>query len=223
MIEPAVARRIKLVGFDVDGMMTDGGLYIGAAVGQPVELKRFDIQDGLGIHLLQGGGPGRGGRDGAGRRRRAAPGRGAARGRVRRGRRAPGSCPCSRPSSSAGRSAGRKRASSATTCRISRCLRRVALPVAVANACPEVQGRRALHHRGRRAAAGAVREFAEAFLKARGAWTDAGRVPISGSAAMSPHADPRRSRWSGDARCSSRRPARSRRRGRGSTGGSPRR
>src|SRR5512135_834817 len=36
--------------------MTDGGLYIGTAGGQPVELKRFDIQDGLGVHLLRAAG-----------------------------------------------------------------------------------------------------------------------------------------------------------------------
>ena len=49
MIEPVVARRIKLVGFDVDGTLTDGGLFIGAGI----ELKRFDIQDGLGVNLLK--------------------------------------------------------------------------------------------------------------------------------------------------------------------------
>ena len=53
MIQPAVARSIRLVGLDVDGVLTDGGIYLGAAGGQPVELKRYEIQDGLGIHLLQ--------------------------------------------------------------------------------------------------------------------------------------------------------------------------
>jgi 3-deoxy-D-manno-octulosonate 8-phosphate phosphatase (KDO 8-P phosphatase) len=53
MIQPAVARSIRLVGLDVDGVLTDGGIYLGAAAGQPVELKRYEIQDGLGIHLLQ--------------------------------------------------------------------------------------------------------------------------------------------------------------------------
>jgi len=33
--------------------MTDGGIYLGAVGGQPVELKRYEIQDGLGIHLMQ--------------------------------------------------------------------------------------------------------------------------------------------------------------------------
>jgi 3-deoxy-D-manno-octulosonate 8-phosphate phosphatase (KDO 8-P phosphatase) len=60
MIEGALARGIKLVGFDVDGVLTDGGIYLGHGGGTvvthgsgPMETKRYDIQDGLGIHLLQ--------------------------------------------------------------------------------------------------------------------------------------------------------------------------
>lgn len=57
MAEPiaaALARRVKLVVLDVDGVMTDGGIYLGATEGgEPVELKRFDIQDGLGIRLMK--------------------------------------------------------------------------------------------------------------------------------------------------------------------------
>ena len=56
MIDPALARRVRLVGFDVDGTMTDGGLYLGTADGGRVELKRFDIQDGLGVKLLRDAG-----------------------------------------------------------------------------------------------------------------------------------------------------------------------
>lgn len=47
------ARQVKLVAFDVDGVLTDGGVHVGALGGQPIELKRFDIQDGLGIKFLQ--------------------------------------------------------------------------------------------------------------------------------------------------------------------------
>ena len=47
------ARDIKLVGIDVDGVLTDGGLYLGDANGQRVELKRYHIEDGLGIHFLK--------------------------------------------------------------------------------------------------------------------------------------------------------------------------
>jgi 3-deoxy-D-manno-octulosonate 8-phosphate phosphatase (KDO 8-P phosphatase) len=38
---------------DVDGVLTDGGIYLGDAGGRRVELKRYDIQDGLGIRMLQ--------------------------------------------------------------------------------------------------------------------------------------------------------------------------
>ena len=53
MIDAALARRLKLVALDVDGVLTDGGIYLGAVDGRPVEFKRYDIQDGLGIHLLR--------------------------------------------------------------------------------------------------------------------------------------------------------------------------
>jgi len=53
MIDAALARRLKLVGFDVDGVLTDNGVYLGMVGDHPVEFKRFHIQDGLGIRLLQ--------------------------------------------------------------------------------------------------------------------------------------------------------------------------
>jgi 3-deoxy-D-manno-octulosonate 8-phosphate phosphatase (KDO 8-P phosphatase) len=52
-LDAATAARIKLVCFDVDGVLTDGGIYLGDAAGARVELKRYDIQDGLGIKMLQ--------------------------------------------------------------------------------------------------------------------------------------------------------------------------
>jgi 3-deoxy-D-manno-octulosonate 8-phosphate phosphatase (KDO 8-P phosphatase) len=55
-IEPTLARRIRVIGLDVDGVLTDGGIYLGAtdeAAAHQFELKRYDIQDGLGIHLLR--------------------------------------------------------------------------------------------------------------------------------------------------------------------------
>ncbi|TVP55402.1 MAG: HAD-IIIA family hydrolase [Gemmatimonadales bacterium] len=49
-----VAARIRLVILDVDGVLTDAGVYLGEdSEGRPVELKRFDIQDGLGLVLLR--------------------------------------------------------------------------------------------------------------------------------------------------------------------------
>ena len=56
MIDAALAKRIRLVGLDVDGVLTDGGIYLGASDGAPVELKRYHIQDGLGIRFLRDAG-----------------------------------------------------------------------------------------------------------------------------------------------------------------------
>lgn len=52
-----VARAIRLVILDVDGVLTDAGVYLGRLPsGETLELKRFDIQDGLAIKLLAGAG-----------------------------------------------------------------------------------------------------------------------------------------------------------------------
>ena len=40
MIDQSLARRIRLVALDVDGVLTDGGIYLGDAAGARVELKR---------------------------------------------------------------------------------------------------------------------------------------------------------------------------------------
>lgn len=48
--------RIRLLALDVDGVLTDNGVYLGLVAGERVELKRFDIQDGLGLVLLRGSG-----------------------------------------------------------------------------------------------------------------------------------------------------------------------
>jgi 3-deoxy-D-manno-octulosonate 8-phosphate phosphatase (KDO 8-P phosphatase) len=39
-------KRIKMILFDVDGVMTDGGIYYSA---DGLELKRFNVQDGYGV------------------------------------------------------------------------------------------------------------------------------------------------------------------------------
>ncbi|MDD2378484.1 MULTISPECIES: KdsC family phosphatase [Aminobacterium] len=44
---------IKLLVLDVDGTLTDGGVYLD---GRGNEFKRFDIQDGMGISRLRQGG-----------------------------------------------------------------------------------------------------------------------------------------------------------------------
>jgi len=56
LIPPDVARRIRLVGLDVDGVLTDGGIYLGDVGGTSMEFKRYDVQDGLGISLLRDAG-----------------------------------------------------------------------------------------------------------------------------------------------------------------------
>jgi 3-deoxy-D-manno-octulosonate 8-phosphate phosphatase (KDO 8-P phosphatase) len=45
----ARAARVRLLGFDVDGVLTTGGIYRG----DTEDLRRFDSRDGVGIKLLQ--------------------------------------------------------------------------------------------------------------------------------------------------------------------------
>jgi 3-deoxy-D-manno-octulosonate 8-phosphate phosphatase (KDO 8-P phosphatase) len=53
-LDGARARAVRLVIFDVDGVLTDAGAYVGALPGGgTLEMKRVDIQDGLGIVLLK--------------------------------------------------------------------------------------------------------------------------------------------------------------------------
>jgi len=44
------AQGVRVAFFDVDGVLTDGGVYLS---GEGETLKRFDILDGLGLKLLQ--------------------------------------------------------------------------------------------------------------------------------------------------------------------------
>lgn len=46
----AIARRLKLVVFDIDGVLTDGSLYYGP---QGESLKVFNVRDGYGMKALQ--------------------------------------------------------------------------------------------------------------------------------------------------------------------------
>ena len=45
-----LAKNIKLLVLDVDGVLTDGGLYFGD---NGIAMKRFNVQDGFGIKLAQ--------------------------------------------------------------------------------------------------------------------------------------------------------------------------
>jgi len=168
MIDQALARSIRLVGLDVDGVMTDGGIYLGAADGRPVELKRYEIQDGLGIHLLQR----------AGLRVVIVTGRVSESVRLRaleldvddvaQDPRAQ-KLPAFRSILERHGIAPSEAAFVGDDFPDLAVLRLVGLPVAVGNAVPEIRAACKLQlarHGGR----GAVREFAELLLKARGQW-----------------------------------------------------
>lgn len=53
MIEAARALKVKILGLDVDGVLTDNAVFLGIVDGNRVEFKRFDIQDGLGIGIAR--------------------------------------------------------------------------------------------------------------------------------------------------------------------------
>lgn len=168
MVDPVVAKRIRLVGFDVDGVMTDAGVYIGMSGDGPVELKRFDIQDNVGLKLLKGAG---------------------IRVVVVSGRSSPATTlrvaeleidalvqdDAARklePFEDLLAKYGVEMAEAAFVgddLPDLPVLRRVALPVAVANAAPEVAAA-CRYTTSARGGHGAVREFCEVLLRARGEW-----------------------------------------------------
>jgi len=47
------AHRVRLLALDVDGVLTDNGIWIAPLEGKRLEFKRFDIQDGLGLLILR--------------------------------------------------------------------------------------------------------------------------------------------------------------------------
>ena len=168
MLDAPLARRLKLVGLDVDGVLTDGGVYIGQAADHPVEFKRFHIQDGLGIKFLRQAGfavvlVSARRSDATDLRARELKVDEV----VQDNRKLP-----------AFAALLARRGVTWDECAFVGddlpdlpLLRRVALPIAVANAVPEVKAAARLVT----AAAGgqaAVREVAELILKARGAWED---------------------------------------------------
>ncbi|HVB30253.1 MAG TPA: HAD hydrolase family protein [Gemmatimonadaceae bacterium] len=168
MIDAALARRIKLVALDVDGVLTDGGIYLGAVQGQPLEFKRYDIQDGLGIHLLRR----------AGLRVAIITGRVSESVRVRAAELeiddvAQGTNAQKLPALTA--ILQRHHIAAADVAFVGddfpdlAVMRAVGLPVAAANAVAEVRRECALVLT-RPGGHGAVREFAEALLGARGEW-----------------------------------------------------
>jgi 3-deoxy-D-manno-octulosonate 8-phosphate phosphatase (KDO 8-P phosphatase) len=171
MIAPAAAKRVKFVGLDIDGVMTDGGIFLGDADGKRVELKRYEIQDGLGVVLMRKAGIKVGiitGRESESVRLRA-----------------------EELKVDAVAQDSRARKVSALTKMLAQfgidpadaafvgddlpdlgVMRVVGMPVAVANASKEVQ-EIANVHLTRGGGYGAVREFAELLLTARGEWAAA--------------------------------------------------
>jgi 3-deoxy-D-manno-octulosonate 8-phosphate phosphatase (KDO 8-P phosphatase) len=169
-IDPAVARDIRVVGLDVDGVLTDGGIYLGDVAGARHEFKRYDIQDGLGIYFLRMAGlvpvivTGRVSMSVDLRARELGIEHVA-------------------QDHDAQKLVGLRRILDRLRLGMEHVahvgddfpdlaiLQRVALPVAVANAVPEVRAvaRVQLTRSGGR---GAVREFAEMLLRARGVWDD---------------------------------------------------
>jgi 3-deoxy-D-manno-octulosonate 8-phosphate phosphatase (KDO 8-P phosphatase) len=170
MIDRARAEAIRLVVLDVDGVLTDGGIYLGATGSSPLELKRYDIQDGLGIHLMQK----------AGIRVAIITGRVSESVRLR-------AIELGVEDVAQDNTAQKLPAFLAMLDRHGiapweaafigddfpdmAVLRLVGLPVAVGNAVPEVKSACALRLT-KTGGAGAVREFAEILLKARGVWDE---------------------------------------------------
>lgn len=163
-----IALRVGLIVLDVDGVLTDGGVYIGATEdGRAVEMKRFEITDQLGIKLLVQ----------AGLSVAFVSGRVSAANRIRAEELG---VPCFE--GAGGHKLGIVEdllANSGLTWEQTACvcddladmpvLRRAGLPVAVANAVPEVHAA-AIWSTRSRGGEGAVREFSEALLRARGEW-----------------------------------------------------
>lgn len=49
---PEQATRVRIVLLDVDGVMTDGGLYLSSGGAGTTEGRRFDVHDGMAVHML---------------------------------------------------------------------------------------------------------------------------------------------------------------------------
>ena len=168
MIDVALAKRIRLVGLDVDGVLTDGGIYLGDSDGDRVEFKRYDIQDGLGIKFLRDAGIKVviiTGRVSESVRHRAQELEVDALVQDATAQK----LPAFRTILDSHGLTGADAAFVGDDFPDVSVLREVALPVAVGNAVPEIRAickMQLTKHGGR----GAVREFAELLLKARGEW-----------------------------------------------------
>lgn len=167
-MDSELARSIRLVVLDVDGVLTDGGVYLGAGDAGPFEFKRYDIQDGLGVYFLHM----------AGIEVAIITGRVSESVRIRAAELRVEHLvqdPTVRKVAALRRITGelgidmRQVAFVGDDLPDLGVMRLVGLPASVANAAPEVH-QVALHRLTRSGGRGAVREFAELLLKARGEW-----------------------------------------------------
>ena len=167
-IPAELATRVQVVVLDVDGVLTDNGVLIGAtAGGERVELKRFHIMDGLGIKMLQW----------AGLRVVLVSGRESPATTVRAQelgvecRQVAGGYKVPLVESILEESGAGWDALAAVADDLADLpvVARAGLPVAVANAAAEVRAE-AVWVTRRPGGKGAVRDFAEALLQARGEW-----------------------------------------------------
>jgi 3-deoxy-D-manno-octulosonate 8-phosphate phosphatase (KDO 8-P phosphatase) len=166
-----LAQRIRLVLLDVDGVLSDGGIYLWTAPGgERVEGKRFNAQDGLGIKLMMG----------AGLDVIFVSGRYSAATELRAQELGIAEChqdPEARKLPAVQDILARRGLDWSEVAMMADDLadvpvfRRVGLPVAVANAVPEV-AELAKVATSRPGGSGAVREFARTLLEARGQWDD---------------------------------------------------
>jgi len=169
-IAEELANEIRIVFLDVDGVLTDGSVFIGTLPGgDPVELKRFDIQDGLGVKMLQW----------AGIEVAVVSGRVSEATRVRARELGISEChqdpdaeklPLVRRMLEERGLEWSQAAHLADDLADLPVLRAVGLPASVANAVPEVRDA-SVWTGSRRGGSGAVREFCRALLEARGQWS----------------------------------------------------
>lgn len=170
-IEPGAARRVELVVLDVDGVLTDAGIYWTDPVGEePRGIRRFDVRDGLGLYMLHRAGIPVAlvsGKESPAVRARAEelgidevhqvpPGR---------------KVPVVRTLLEERDLSWEDAACLGDDLPDLALLRRVGLPAVVADATREVSDE-AVWRASRPGGHGAVREFCEALLRARGRWTE---------------------------------------------------
>lgn len=168
-IDPELAERIRVVILDADGVLTDGGIYVADGENRPFEARRFHVHDGVGVLMMR-----RAGLTVAvvsGKLSRAVRERAAGLGIEEVHQVDPyDKLPTVEALLSRAGADWGEAAFVADDLADLAVLHEVGLPVAVPNAAPEVRAA-ATWTTVTAGGAGAVREFAEALLHARGQWT----------------------------------------------------